>query len=385
MPRFGLYVHLPFCPQRCPYCAFAVVTGRQDEAPRYVDGVCAELARWSHLRARAGLDTVFFGGGTPTRVAPALLGRILEAADRHLGLRSGAEITVEANPSTADGARFAALRGLGCNRLSLGAQAFADGSLRRLGRAHSAADAERAYGVARDAGFASVSLDLIFTIPGAPAEEWEVSLGRAVALGPDHVSAYALSVEAGTPFARRRADGQLPEVPEDVDAAEYAMAVERLTGAGFEHYEISNFARPGHRCAHNWDCWTGGEYLGVGMSAHSCLDGRRFWNTSGFDEYLARIAAAGSAHAGDEVLEPGPARGERLWLGLRTCAGVELEPLEMARLLASDLWVRLAGHGHAVLAGTRLCLTERGFAVADAIAAAVAVAVAEAAPALAAG
>ena len=369
---FGLYVHVPFCTQRCPYCAFAVVTGRQAEERLYVDRLCDEIEAWSRLADRGGLDTVFLGGGTPSRLRSPLLGRILESADRHLGLRAGAEITCEANPSTAEAGHFRELRAVGVNRLSLGVQSLRDASLRRLGRAHGAAEAESAYGAARGAGFDSVSMDLIFGIPGAAAGDWEHTVRRAAALAPDHLSAYALTVEVGTLFARRRAAGDLPEVGEAEDEAAWLLAVESFAAAGYEHYEISNFARPGHRCAHNWDGWTGGEYLGVGVSAHSCLEGRRFWNTSSFEDYLRRMAVGGGARAGHEPPDAGRDRRDRLWLGLRTCEGVELEPGQSRRLAASALWAQLRGHGHATLDGGRLRLTERGFAVADAIAAAVA-------------
>ena len=369
---FGLYVHVPFCPQRCPYCAFAVVTGRQAEEGLYVDRLCAEIETWSRLADRGGLDTVFIGGGTPSRLPSRLLARVLESADRHLGLRGGAEVTCEANPSTAEAAHFRELRAVGVTRLSLGVQSLRDDSLRLLGRAHTAAEAEGACGVARGAGFDSVGMDLIFSIPGAPAVDWEHTVRRAASLAPDHISAYALTVEEGTLFARRREAGDLPEVEAAEDEEAWLHAVARFAAAGYEHYEISNFARPGHRCAHNWDGWTGGEYLGVGVSAHSFLEGRRFWNTSDLDDYFRRMTARGSARSGEERPDAERDRRDRLWLGLRTCRGVELEPGEVRRLAASDLWPRLRAHGHANLEGRRLRLTERGFAVADAIAAAVA-------------
>ena len=366
-PSLGLYVHIPFCPQRCPYCAFTVFTGREEVVEEYVEAVCAEIDTWAHLQDRGGLDTVFFGGGTPSRIEPSHLGRILDTAARVLVLSSAAEITVEANPSTAEAARFAELRRVGCNRLSLGAQSFVDDSLRRLGRMHSAADAELAYHVARGAGFDSVSFDLIFSIPGASPQDWSTTLARAVELAPDHLSAYTLSVEPGTSFERRRLAGDLPLVDEEVDADAYERLVQGLGEAGYEHYEISNFAREGHRSRHNWDCWTGGEYIGVGVSAHSYLDGRRFWNGTGLDDYIKRVHEGDSPQVGEERLSPTAARGEALWLGLRTCEGVCLSVRERECLVESDLWRRLQAVGHARLEGKRLWLTEAGFAVADAV------------------
>jgi oxygen-independent coproporphyrinogen-3 oxidase len=335
---------------------------------RYVEAVCSEIASWRDLQDRGGLDTVFFGGGTPSRLEPAHLARILDMAARELGLRSTPEITIEANPTTAEAGRFGDLRAAGCNRLSLGVQSLRDDSLQRLGRMHSAADAEQAYHVARGAGFDSVSCDLIFNVPGAPASDWTATLARAVELGPDHLSAYALSVEPGTPFERRRREGDLPEVEEDADAAAYEELVQVLVEAGYEQYEISNFARAGHRSRHNWDCWTGGEYIGVGLAAHSYLAGSRFWNGTGLDDYIRCVGEGGSARAGEESLPPTEARGEALWLGLRTCEGVRLTTEEKHRLATSDLWRHLAASGHVCFAGEQLRLNPSGLAVADALA-----------------
>jgi len=369
--RFGLYVHIPFCPQRCPYCAFTVITGRENVVQDYVTAVCREIETWAPMQDRGGLDTVFFGGGTPSRLAPSQLAQILDTASRVLGLRADAEVTVEVNPSTADATRFAELRQVGCNRLSLGAQSFQDDTLRLLGRMHCAADAEGAYHVARGAGFASVSFDLIFSVPGAAASAWTATLRRAVDLAPDHLSAYALSVEPGTPVERRRQAGDLPVVDEEADAADYEELVETLQGAGYEHYEISNFARPGHRSRHNWDCWTGGEYIGVGLSAHSFLDGRRFWNGTDLDDYIRCVRTEESPRSGEECLPGSEARGEAMWLGLRTCEGVALAADERERFVNSALWARLQASGHAQLDGDRLSLTESGFAIADAMSLAV--------------
>lgn len=366
--RLGLYVHLPFCPQRCPYCAFAVVTGREDAVERYVDSVCREIESWAELTERGGLDTIFLGGGTPTRLAPDQIGRILHAARASLGVRDRAEITIEANPTTADTDHFARLRDSGINRLSLGAQSFRDESLRLLGRMHSAGEAERAFRTARDVGFDSVSFDLIFAIPGALAGDWPATLDRALELAPDHLSAYALSVEEGTPFARRRAAGDLPIVDDEVDAGEYELLVQRVGDAGYEHYEISNFAREGHRSQHNWDCWTGADYIGVGLSAHSYVAGERFWNTSDLESYLEQIETGQSARSGAERLEGLDAFRERLWLELRTCEGTRLGDDHVRRLQSSDLWLRLCGSDLARLDADRLRLTEGGLAVADWIA-----------------
>jgi oxygen-independent coproporphyrinogen-3 oxidase len=276
---FGLYVHIPFCPQHCPYCAFAVLTGHTKLYERYVEAVCAEIRQWQHLAVRGPLHTVFFGGGTPSMLEPVQVQRILDTAAATLGLMPDAEITLEANPSTAESARFAAFRSLGCNRLSLGVQAFNDADLKTLGRQHSAAEAEHAYATARQAGFSNLNLDVIFSIPGAPRTHWQQTLQRVIALRPEHVSTYSLTIEEGTRFAQRSQQGRSRPVSEADDAWAYAWAMEALAAAGYEQYEVANFARPGYRSRHNWGYWHGAAYLGVGLAAHSFLDGQRRWNT----------------------------------------------------------------------------------------------------------
>jgi oxygen-independent coproporphyrinogen-3 oxidase len=361
--NWGLYVHIPFCPQVCPYCSFAVTAPRPRLHQRYAQAVCAEIRRSSHLAARGPLDTVYFGGGTPTLLTPELLGRILREIGDGLGIKADAELTVEANPELADIPRFAALRELGFNRLSLGVQSFGAPSLGRLGRRHTPAQAEAACLAARQAGFENLSLDLIFAIPGAPAEEWARSLERAIALGPEHISTYALTVEEGTPFAKQERHGRLFPVPEEEQAQAYEWGALRLEEAGFEHYEVSNFARPGFRSHHNWGYWHGGQYLGVGLAAHSLMGGRRSWNQRRLQDYLEAVEAWRSPEAGAEELDAASARDEALWLGLRTSEGIALHPaLEgRARFRA------LVEAGYLELRGERVGLTRRGFVLADAL------------------
>lgn len=361
--NWGLYVHTPFCPQVCPYCSFAVTTLRPRLHERYVRAVCAELEMHRALAPRGPLDTVYFGGGTPTLLAPQLLGRILGTARECLGLQADAELTVEANPEAADTARFAELRALGFNRLSLGVQSFAGQSLHLLGRQHSAAQAEAACRAARQAGFGNLSLDLILAIPGAPAQDWEHSLERALAQGPEHLSTYALTIEEGTPFARQERQGRLTPLPEEEQAQAYERGVARLEEAGFEHYEVSNFARPGWRSRHNWGYWQGGQYLGVGLAAHSLLGRRRSWNQRRLKEYLETVEAGLSPEAGAEELDAATARGEALWLGLRTSEGAALQPA----LAGRERFRALLEAGYLELRGERVGLTRQGFVLADAL------------------
>lgn len=359
----GLYIHIPFCPQVCPYCSFAVTTARPRLHQRYVDAVCAELAARCPAGPGGPLDTVYFGGGTPTLLDPSLLGRVLAQIRACYGIAAGAEITVEANPEGADTARFAALRELGFNRLSLGVQSFADQSLRLLGRRHSPAQAEAACAAARRAGFGNLNLDLIFAVPGAPLGDWDHSLERALALGPDHLSTYALTIEEGTPFAKRERQGHLAPLAEEEQAQAYEGAAALLEEAGFEHYEVSNFARPGCRSRHNWGYWQGGQYLGVGLAAHSLLGGRRSWNQRRLKDYLQAVEAGRSPEAGGEVLDPVAARAEAMWLGLRTSAGAVLPPEVAGR----ERFRALVAAGFLERHGERVGLTRRGFVLADAL------------------
>ncbi|MCC7262717.1 MAG: radical SAM family heme chaperone HemW [Candidatus Latescibacteria bacterium] len=362
-PNRGLYVHLPFCPQVCPYCSFAVTTARPRLHRRYIAALGAELSARRPAGPEGPLDTVYFGGGTPTLLEPALLAQVLEQARDLFGFAPGAEITVEANPEGADAARFTALRALGFNRLSLGIQSFADQSLRLLGRRHTGAQAESAIALARSAGFDNLNLDLIFAVPGASAEDWGHTLDRALAHGPEHLSTYALTIEAETPFAKRERQGQLVPPAEEEQAGAYEGAVSRLQAAGFEHYEVSNFARPGRRSRHNWGYWHGGEYLGVGLAAHSFLGGRRSWNQRRMRDYLSTVEAGISPEAGGEVLDPVAARGEALWLGLRTSEGALLPP----GLAQRERFRALVAAGYLELRGARVGLTRRGFVLADAL------------------
>lgn len=367
MTPLGLYVHIPFCPQHCPYCAFAVVTGHKTLYERYVEAVCREIRTWSHLAARGPLGTVFFGGGTPSMLTPGQLQALLDTIAVVLGIAADAEISLEANPSTADADKFCAFRELGVNRLSLGVQAFDDMDLRTLGRMHSAAEAEQAYRIARRAGFANVNIDLMFGIPGTPRQHWQRTLRRTVALQPEHVSTYSLTLEEGTRFARRYHQGRLHPVSDDDDAWAYAHAMETLQTVGYEHYEVSNFARAGYRSRHNWGYWHGAAYLGVGLAAHTFLDRKRHWNVSDLGTYIDRLEADRSPCAGEELIDAVTRRREEVWLQLRTCAGVALRSEEIAALQGRPKFQGLLQAGLVHQEAGRLRLTPEGFLVADAI------------------
>ena len=361
----GLYIHVPFCPQRCPYCAFATVVGQAEHHGLYAEAICREIESWAHLSGP--VETLFLGGGTPSQVAPVLIGQMLEAAQRHLGLHSDAEISVEVNPGTVDREKFAALKALGCNRISIGAQAFRDVDLRHLGRQHSAADVERAYAAARAVGFANVSLDLVANVPEVSEANWHFSVERATALAPEHLSVYSLTIEEGTIFAQRQRQGLLKPVADDRQARTLEWTDTQLVAAGYEHYEVSNYARLGYRSRHNWSYWTGVPYLGVGLGAHSFVDGKRFWNTRDLNTYLDAMAQGQSPCIGEETIVPDMARRERLWMGLRTIEGIELTEEEISRVQSSKRFDDLEKIGYVALEGQRLRLTRAGFLLADAL------------------
>lgn len=365
----GLYIHIPFCVSKCPYCDFASVSGRDDLSERYVSAVVREVREQADrlFQGTARFDTVFFGGGTPTSLRPREIGGILEAVASIGGWRDGAEITVEANPGTVDADKFRDLRRLGVNRLSLGIQSFDDGELRFLGRAHSASEAVRAYRAARDAGYGNVNLDLIFALPGQTVEGWAGHLDRALDLGPEHLAVYNLTIEPGTEFGRLHRGGHLRPPAEESQADLYAAAIDRLKGAGYAHYEISNFARPGFAARHNLGYWDGSDYLGVGVSAHSFVGGRRFWNVRGLTEYIERIEAEGTAIGGEETPTVSERASEALLLGLRLVdRGTPLSPFlnDPAALRRLE---RMESRNMVERVGDMARLTRQGVMVADAV------------------
>ncbi|MBK9181081.1 MAG: radical SAM family heme chaperone HemW [Acidimicrobiales bacterium] len=315
---FGVYVHVPFCARRCDYCAFATWTDRSHLVERYLAACRLHLER----AVAAGLSSatsVFVGGGTPSLVPGELLGAVLDAipvADR-------AEVTVECNPDTVTPGLLASYRRHGVTRLSFGVQSMVPHVLASLGRTHEPAKVVAAVEAARAAGFATFNLDLIYGAAGEDLVDWQRTLEAALALDPPHVSAYGLTVEAGTPLAADPA-----RHPDDDDQADkYLVADELLGAAGLGGYEISNWARPGHECRHNLLYWAQGEYLGVGCAAHSHLAGRRSWSVRTPERYVALVEAGEPVEAGAERLDAAGMRLEGLQLALRTRDGVPAEAL----------------------------------------------------------
>ncbi len=380
-PAAGLYVHVPFCSAVCPYCDFAVMVGGGRSRSRYRDALLREVELWAArgLPFATPFDTFYFGGGTPSALSPEALEACFAALRRAFG--DPAWIHFEANPEDVTAERAALWRHLGVGTVSLGVQSFQAPALEFLGRRHDPAAARRAVELTREAGLPALSVDLIYGLPGQGEAEWRRDLEAAVALAPEHVSCYQLTVEPGTPFGRRRELGELTEMPEPGQAALFRLTHRFLADAGYAAYEVSNFARaPEHRSRHNRKYWDHSPYLGLGPSAHSFDGGRRRWwnhrRLSFWAAVLDRAPGDGTAPpvAGEEVLSRHDLALERLMLALRTTAGIDLARFRQrygVDLVASDgrLMEELAGAGLARMEGGRFALTLDGLAVADGLAA----------------
>ena len=368
----GLYVHVPFCAVRCGYCDFNTYTPREldpgaaSSPAAYVEAAVAEvrLARRT-LATDRPLDTVFFGGGTPTLLPPGDLARVLDTARQELGLADGAEVSTESNPDSVTAADLRALRDAGFTRVSFGMQSSVGHVLRVLDRSHDPERVPQAVRWARDAGFEQVSLDLIYGTPGESLADWRRSLDAALACAPDHVSAYALIVEDGTALARRVSRSEVA-APEDDDLADkYLLADEVLTAAGLSWYELSNWARDdAARCRHNLGYWRGGDWWGVGPGAHSHVGGVRWWNVKHPRPYAERLAAATSPAAGRELLDDETRRFERILLETRLVEGLPVAVLDGP---ARRGLPHLHDRGLVAPARDRVVLTVEGRLLADAV------------------
>lgn len=359
-----LYVHVPFCGRRCSYCDFAIAVGKVVPSAAFEAAIEQEWGSWQAHPAWSespGLDTIYFGGGTPSRLDPASLARLLARfrADRTLAV--AAEVTLEANPEDVTPARAEAWRAAGVTRVSLGAQSFDSEVLVWMHRTHGAPAIGRAVEALHAAGIADLSLDLIYGVPGVHQREWAADLERAFELEPTHLSLYGLTVEPKTPLGRWTARGESIPVDEAAAAREYLLAHERLDRAGFEHYEVSNAARPGFRARHNSAYWRRAPFIGLGPSAHSGLGAVRSWNVRDWAAYRRRSEAGQPVRDSAEVLTPEQVGLEDLYLGLRTLEGVE------GSLVPAPLRSRWIGEAWAREAGSRLVLTVEGWLRLDAL------------------
>jgi putative oxygen-independent coproporphyrinogen III oxidase len=373
-PAFGLYIHWPFCLSKCPYCDFNshVRHAAIDEA-RFVRAFAAEIAATAARVPGRVVSTIFFGGGTPSLMAPSTVGALLEAVGKHWTIAPGAEVTLEANPTSVEATRFRGYRAAGVNRVSLGVQALDDASLAALGRLHTAQEALAAVAIAR-ASFERYSFDLIYARPGQTPQAWRTELTRAIAEAAEHLSLYQLTIEAGTPFASLHAAGKLV-IPDDDNArALYDITQEVCTAAGLPAYEISNHARPGAACRHNLIYWRYQEYAGIGPGAHGRLiiDGRRHATETEKrpEAWLDKVESSGQGLIACEPLTSEQQGDEFLVMGLRLAEGIDPRRYEhiSGRRLDAQRIAALAGHGFVeTTPDGRLRVTCSGFPVLDAV------------------
>jgi putative oxygen-independent coproporphyrinogen III oxidase len=360
----GLYVHVPFCRGKCPYCDFASGTDLT-LVPDWLAAIRQEMGFYRGFAPR--FDTLYLGGGTPSLLSAGELAVLLESLQRHFDFSAETEITLEANPDDITPQILTSYRELGINRLSLGVQSFADRELAFLGRRHDAAQARQALGWAREAGFVNLGLDLMYGLPGQTVEQWQRNLEAALGSCPEHLSCYQLTVEAGTPLARRGEAG-FPPLPEEVEREFFLFTSRFLEKAGYLHYEISNFARGNdNRSRHNCKYWNHAPCLGLGPAAHSYWDGRRWWNHRSLKDYCQSLSKGKAPLAGGEVLTPEQRHLEALYLGMRTMDGVDLELMRDGH--RGDLMLQeIIGAGLAEVRKDRLILTREGLVVADRLA-----------------
>lgn len=334
MTYAGLYIHIPFCRSRCSYCDFATGIYQSELADRYVRALIDEIA--VSRKAGAHVDTVYFGGGTPSLLTPGQLDQILAALHEHFRIDSGSEVTVEMNPGTVNRDQLRAFRELGVNRASFGAQTFDDAELAKLGRSHSSADTLKTLHELRAAGFGNVSFDLIAGLPGQTLPGWQRNIEQSLALEPEHLSFYLLEVHSGTPLADHIRRGLQPVPDEDLAAVMYEWMIERASAAGYEHYEISNLSKPGFHSRHNTKYWTAAPYFGFGCSAHSFDGDKRRWsNERDVLRYVEKIEQGASPVVEKQQLTAADVRAEALFLGMRMMRGVDVR--EYNELFGVDL------------------------------------------------
>jgi len=363
--KAALYVHIPFCVAKCTYCSFNSYAGLEHLHEVYADALQNEFSLSAHERGPLEVSSVYIGGGTPTILSAELLGRVVRPCKDHFVVHADAEITVEANPGSVDAMDLSRLRTIGVNRISLGVQSFNDVMLALLGRMHDAEQAQAAYHLARQAGFDNVNLDLIYGLPGQSLEEWKADLSKAIALRPEHLSLYCLTLEEETPLSRSVSAGDVPNPDPDLAAEMYETAEAELAGAGYVHYEISNWAQQGRECRHNLVYWHNEPYLGFGAGAHSFDGVFRYHNVLSPREYVQRMASGGEAVAEREEIDRATEMSETMILGLRLREGVSFSDFQVRFAVApeqvfADQMKELSDLGLVELKGGAVRLTNRG-------------------------
>ena len=359
--KAGVYLHIPFCRSRCSYCDFATDVYRSSEAvERYVDALCREVQAFDSPRQY--VDSIYFGGGTPSLLDPGQVKRILEAVRSRFDSSADAEITMEMNPATVTHESLAAYRDLGVNRASFGVQTFNDRDLKLLARGHDSKDACETFRLLRDAGYTNISFDLIAGLPGQALDDWERNLDKALSMQPEHLSLYLLEIHEGTPLADQLRSGRRPMPDEDTAAGMYELMLDRTADAGYEQYEISNFSKPGFESRHNTKYWRLDPVYGFGVSAHSFNGFERYWNERDTAKYVEKIESAGTAEMGREHIDDASEfvfLGLRLNLGVRRSEYLERFDTDIVEVKKDDL-ERLAGLGLLTVTHDYIKLTRRG-------------------------
>lgn len=323
--KIGLYIHIPFCQQKCLYCDFPSHANLAHLYQPYSAALCREISGWGGVLSGKVIDSIYIGGGTPTVLSADFLMKILECVHMTFSIDESAEISIEANPGTIDQEKLLAVKSAGVNRISFGVQAFSDSLLQSIGRIHSAAQAVEAVQEAQKAGFHNINVDLMYGLPGQTLTQLEHSIGQAIHLGVTHISAYGLKVEEGTPFAAMNVEGKLMLPDEDIDEAMYELTTKLLPENGFMRYEISNFSKVGYECRHNLKYWQYRSYLGVGAAAHSFLQKERLSNIGNVSQYINCVESGKSAINSRETPEIEIAMAEYVFLALRTVEGLSVQ------------------------------------------------------------
>ena len=367
----GIYIHIPFCKQRCRYCSFFSST-RNGEKERYVDAVCQEIEMRSDYFDNSAIETIYFGGGTPSTLSEKDFGKIFATIESRYKICKDAEITMEDNPDDLSEEYLTMLRNQPFNRISMGVQSFDDTILKTLGRRHDAARAIEAFVSARKAGFDNISIDLMFALPGSNAQSWEKDLTTAISLHPEHISAYNLTYEEGTPLYSAMQQGTIVPLDEDGNIEQFTMLIDRLTAAGYRHYEISNFALPGRESRHNSSYWHNIPYLGCGAAAHSYNGTSRRWNIADIPLYIKGIES-GNGDYEEEILSENERYNDALLTRLRTSDGLPLKWMEENFSAKLNRYILKNAQRH-LDAGTltttddgSIRLTKKGIFISDAI------------------
>ena len=366
----GIYIHIPFCKQRCSYCAFYSTT-LYNIRERYVDALCKEIAMRKEYAGGAPIETIYLGGGTPSTLSMEQLKRICDTVYAAYQVSPAPEVTIECNPDDLTPDFLAQLKQLPFNRISMGVQSFNDTQLKRLGRRHDAAKARQAVANARTAGYSNISIDLIFALPGSTIDEWEHDLESAIALRPDHLSAYNLTYEEGTPMHRALERGDFTELSEEENIAQFQILISRLKEAGYRHYEISNFALPGRESRHNSSYWNDTPYIGCGAAAHSYNGTSRGWNIADIQEYIKGIENGNPFFEIEELTEE-ERYNDTILTRLRTAEGIPLEWMKKKFGKRLNDYMQSAAEkeiafGNLKAENGHLSLSEKGIFISDAV------------------